>query len=257
MPEPLRVVIVDDEPPARAVVREYVERLSDVTIVAECANGFEAVKAVTELSPDLLILDVQMPKLNGFEVLELLGRAVPIVFVTAYDQYALRAFEVHAVDYLLKPFSEERFAEALSRVRERLRARESSAAAAEDSPGLDVPALVAYARPRQGPVERILIRDGAQVHVIPVDRIDYVEAQDDYVCFKSEGKQHLKDQTMSAVEASLDPARFVRIHRSYLLNIDRIARVELYAKDSRIAILRDGTRLPVSRAGYTRLSKLL
>jgi two-component system LytT family response regulator len=257
MRDPLRVVIVDDEPPARAVVREYVDRLSDVTIVAECANGFEAVKAVTELSPDLLILDVQMPKLNGFEVLELLGRAVPIVFVTAYDQYALRAFEVHAVDYLLKPFSEERFAEALSRVRERLRARESSAAAAEDSPGLDVSALVADARPRQGPVERILIRDGAQVHVIPVDRIDYVEAQDDYVCFKSEGKQHLKDQTMSAVEASLDPARFVRIHRSYLLNIDRIARVELYAKDSRIAILRDGTRLPVSRAGYARLSKLL
>ena len=257
MPDPLRVVIVDDEPPARAVVREYVDRLADVTIVAECANGFEAVKAVSELSPDLLILDVQMPKLNGFEVLELLGRAVPIVFVTAYDQYALRAFEVHAVDYLLKPFSEERFAEALSRVRERLRVREASGASAEEASGLDVPALVAEARPRQGPVERILIRDGAQVHVIPVDRIDYVEAQDDYVCFKSEGKQHLKDQTMSAVEASLDPARFVRIHRSYLLNIDRIARVELYAKDSRVAILADGSRLPISRSGYQRLQGLL
>jgi two-component system LytT family response regulator len=250
-------VIVDDEPPARAVVREYVERLQDVTIVAECANGFEAVKAVSELSPDLLLLDVQMPKLNGFEVLELLGRSVPIVFVTAYDQYALRAFEVHAVDYLLKPFSEERFAEAISRVRERLRARDSVDAPGEEPSGLDVDKLVADARPRQGPVERILIRDGAQVHVIPVDRIDYVEAQDDYVCFKSEGRQHLKDQTMAAAEASLDPARFVRIHRSYLLNIDRIARVELYAKDSRIAILRDGTRLPVSRAGYARLSKLL
>jgi two-component system, LytTR family, response regulator len=252
--EPLRVVIVDDEPPARAVVREYIGRLPGVTIVAECSNGFEAVKAVSEQSPDLLLLDVQMPKLNGFEVLELLGRSVPIVFVTAYDQYALRAFEVHAVDYLLKPFSEERFAEAIERVRERLRARESQEDA---SSGLDVPALVADARPRQGPVERILIRDGAQVHVIPVDRIDYVEAQDDYVCFKSEGKQYLKDQTMAAVEASLDPARFVRVHRSYLLNIDRIARVELYAKDSRIAILRDATRLPVSRAGYARLSKLL
>jgi two-component system LytT family response regulator len=251
--EALRVVIVDDEPPARAVVREYIGRHPGVTIVAECANGFEAVKAVSELTPDLLFLDVQMPKLDGFEVLELLGRAVPIVFVTAYDQYALRAFEVHAVDYLLKPFSEERFAEALDRVRERLRARDAEGQAE----GLDVAALVAQARPKQGPLERVLIRDGAQVHVIPVDRIDYVEAQDDYVCFKAEGRQYLKDQTMATLEASLDPARFVRIHRSYLLNIDRIARVELYAKDSRIAILRDATRLPVSRAGYARLSKLL
>jgi two-component system LytT family response regulator len=249
----LRVVIVDDEPPARAVVREYLGRQTGVTIVAECGNGFDAVKAVSELSPDLLFLDVQMPKLNGFEVLELLGRDVPIVFVTAYDQYALRAFEVHAVDYLLKPFSEERFAEALDRVRERLRGRE----AGEQPEALDVSALVGQARPRRGPLERVLIRDGAQVHVIPVERIDYVEAQDDYVCYKADGKQYLKDQTMSAVEASLEPSRFVRIHRSYLLNIERIARVELYAKDSRIAILRDGTRLPVSRAGYARLSKLL
>jgi two-component system LytT family response regulator len=117
--------------------------------------------------------------------------------------------------------------------------------------------LVSQARPGQAPLERVLIRDGAQVHVIPVDRVDYVEAQDDYVCFKADGRQYLKDQTLTKVEAALDPARFVRIHRSYLLNIDRIARVELYAKDSRVAILRDGTRLPVSRAGYARLSKLL
>jgi two-component system LytT family response regulator len=173
---------------------------------------------------------------------------VPVVFITAYDQYALRAFEVHAVDYLLKPFSEERFADALSRVRARLQAR---------APAADIEALVAAGRPRRGPVERVLIRNGSQVHVLPVEKIDYVEAQDDYVCVKSEGKQYLKDQTMGALEASLDPAHFVRIHRSYLLNIERIARVELYAKDSRVAILRDGTRLPVSRAGYARLSRLL
>ena len=247
----LRVVIVDDEPPARSVVREFLGRHSGIDVVAECGNGFDAVKAVSELSPDLLFLDVQMPKLDGFEVLELLGRDVPVVFITAYDQYALRAFEVHAVDYLLKPFSEERFAEALERTRERLRSR----GAAEGS--VDVDALVAQARPRQGPLERVLIRDGAQVHVIPVDRLDYVEAQDDYVAFKADGRQYLKDQTMAKVEESLDPARFVRIHRSYLLNIERIARVELYAKDSRVAILRDGTRLPVSRAGYARLAKLL
>lgn len=247
MADSLRVAIVDDEPLARAMVRQCINAHPGVEVVAECANGFEAVKAVTELSPDLLFLDVQMPKLSGFEVLELVGRDVAVVFTTAYDQYALRAFDVHAVDYLLKPFSEERFAEALSRARERLASKEA----------LPVDALVSGARPRQGPLERVLIRDGSRVHVLPVDRIDYVEAQDDYVCFKSDGKSYLKDQTLGAVEASLDAARFVRIHRSYLLNIDRLARVELYAKDSRVAILRDGARLPVSRAGYARLAKLL
>ena len=242
----LRIVIVDDEPLARTVVREFAERLG-VQVVAECGNGFEAVKAVSELAPDLMFLDVQMPKLDGFEVLELLGRSVPVVFTTAYDQYALKAFEVHAIDYLLKRFSEERFAEALSRARARLNAKEE----------VPIEDLVHDARPRTGSVERVLIRDGAQVHVLPVEKIDFVEAQDDYVCFKSEGKDYLKDQTMGALEAQLDPSRFVRIHRSYLLNIERIARVELYAKDSRVAILRDGRRLPVSRAGYARLAKLL
>lgn len=243
----LRVVIVDDEPLARAVIREYLKAHPGVEVVAECGNGFEAVKAVSERSPDLLFLDVQMPKLDGFEVLELLGRSIPVVFTTAHDQYALRAFDVHAVDYLLKPFDEARFAEALARARARIAAHEPT----------PVDELIADARPRQGALERVLIRDGAQVHVLPVDRIDYVEAQDDYVCFKADGREYLKDQTMAAVEAALDPARFVRIHRSYLLNIERIARVELYAKDSRVAILRDGRRLPVSRAGYARLAKLL
>jgi two-component system, LytTR family, response regulator len=246
--ESFKVVIVDDEPLARSVVREFLKAHPGVEVVAECGNGFDAVKAVTELSPDLIFLDVQMPKLNGFEVVELLGRGVPVVFTTAYDEYAIRAFEVHAVDYLLKPFSEERFAEALSRARTRVQARE---------PVGGLAALVKEGQAREAPLERVLIRDGAQVHVLPVDKIDYVEAQDDYVCFKAEGKQYLKDQTMGALEASLDPTRFVRIHRSYLLNIERIARVELYAKDSRVAILRDGSRLPVSRAGYARLSKLL
>jgi len=241
----LRIVIVDDEPLARTVVREYAAAEAGVDIVAECANGFEAVKAVTELKPDLVLLDVQMPKLDGFEVLELIGGDVPVVFITAYDQYALRAFEVHAIDYLLKPFSAERFQQAIARARERRRAT------------LPVDEIVREARPRTGPVERVLIRDGTQVHVLPVDKIDYVEAQDDYVAFTSEGKQYLKDQALGAVEAALDASRFVRIHRSYILNIDRIARVELYAKDSRVAILRDGTKLPVSRAGYARLSELL
>jgi two-component system LytT family response regulator len=244
----LRIVIVDDEPLARAVVREYAAGDAAIEVVAECGNGFEAVKAVADLKPDLVLLDVQMPKLDGFEVLELLGRDQPVVFITAYDQYALRAFEVHAVDYLLKPFSAERFAEAIERARERARARAA----------MPLEAIVRDARPpRAGYAGRVLIRDGAHVHVLPIDAIDYVEAQDDYVAFKSAGKQYLKDQTLAAVETSLDPARFVRVHRSFVLNIDRISKVELYAKDSRMAILKDGTRLPVSRAGYARLSQLL
>src|SRR3954454_7649366 len=243
----LRIVVVDDEPLARAVVREFAAADPEIEIVADCANGFEAVKAVAELKPDLVLLDVQMPKLDGFEVLELLGRDQAVIFITAYDQYALRAFEVHAVDYLLKPFSLERFREAIARARERVRARAVT----------PIDEVVRDARPRTGPTERVLIRDGANVHVLPVDKIDYVEAQDDYVAFKTEGKQYLKDQTLAAVEATLDPARFVRVHRSFVLNIDRISKVELYAKDSRMAILRDGTCLPVSRAGYARLSQLL
>jgi two-component system LytT family response regulator len=250
MDTPLRIVIVDDEALARAVVREYAAAAPDIEIVADCANGFEAVKAVAELKPDLVLLDVQMPKLDGFEVLELLGRDQPVIFITAYDQYALKAFEVHAVDYLLKPFSAERFQEAIARARERLRAKAAV-------PADEVDKIIRDAKPRTGPAGRILIRDGANVHVLPVDKVDYVEAQDDYVAFKSEGKQYLKDQTLSAVEETLDPSRFVRIHRSFILNVDRISKVELYAKDSRMAILRDGTRLPVSRAGYARLSQLL
>jgi two-component system LytT family response regulator len=240
----MRVAIVDDEELARRVLREYLSPLPDVEVIAECANGFEAVKAVSELRPDLLLLDVQMPKLSGFEVLELVGKEVAVVFTTAYDQYALRAFEVHAVDYLLKPFSPERLAEALSRARERL-------GRGERWP----PAEVAVAaRPQVGHATRVLVRDGPRVHVIPIHKIDYVQAQDDYVAFRSDGKDYLKEQTLADVEATLDPAKFVRIHRSYLLALDRLARVELDERENRVAVLTTGQKLPVSRAGYTRLS---
>ena len=241
----LRIAVVDDEPLARAVLCEYLATEANVEVVAQCANGFEAVKAVSELTPDLLLLDVQMPKLDGFEVLDLVGRDVAVVFTTAYDQYALRAFEVHAVDYLLKPISAERLSEALVRVRERLGRGERSA-----SPG----ALAAAKR--EGYVQRVLVRDGPRVHVIAVDKIDYVQAQDDYVCFRSEGKDYLKEQTLAETETSLDPAVFVRIHRSYLLNLSRLTRVDQDERENRVAVLTDGRRLPVSRAGYQRLSSL-
>jgi two-component system LytT family response regulator len=246
-PIPLRVAVVDDEPLARAVLCEFLAAEPNVEVVAQCANGFEAVKAVSELAPDLLLLDVQMPKLDGFEVLDLVGRDVAVVFTTAYDQYALRAFEVHAVDYLLKPIGAERLSEALARVRERLGRGERAA-----SPG-----AMAAAKPREGHAHRVLVRDGPRVHVIPVDKIDYVQAQDDYVCFRSEGKDYLKEQTLADVETSLDPKAFVRIHRSYVLNLARLVRVDQDERENRVAVLTDGRRLPVSRAGYTRLNSLL
>jgi two-component system LytT family response regulator len=243
----LKIAIVDDEELARAVVREYLAEIADVEIVAECANGFEAVKAVSDLQPDLLILDVQMPKLNGFEVLELVGHDVAVVFVTAFDQYAIRAFEVHAVDYLLKPFGADRLAAAIARVRERLGRGET----------LPVQELASSGQPAPGLARRILVRDGPRVHVLPVEKIDYVQAQDDYVCFRCEGKEYLKEQTLGQVEATLEPAKFVRIHRSYLLNLDRLSRVETDERENRIAMLADGRRLPISRAGYARLTALL
>jgi two-component system LytT family response regulator len=245
----LRVAIVDDEMPARQVLREYLGAEADVEIVAECANGFEAVKAVAERTPDLLLLDVQMPKLDGFEVLELVGRETAVIFTTAYDQYALRAFDVHAIDYLLKPFSRERLQEALARARTRL-ARGPAVNAAPAG-------LAAAARPPGEWLSRIVIRDGAEVHVVPIDQVDYVEAQDDYIAVRVGERALLKEQTLGEIERQLDPRRFVRIHRSFLLNLDRLARLEPTSKDSRMAILRDGRRLPVSRSGYARLQELL
>jgi two-component system LytT family response regulator len=245
--KPLRIVIADDEDLARSLVREYLKDSLELEIIAECRNGFEAVKAVTELKPDLLLLDIQMPRLDGFEVLELIERETNVIFITAYDQYAIRAFDVHAIDYLLKPFSPERLSEALDRAKKKIDRGEPTATAA----------LAAEARPPGTKADRILIRDGGDVHVIPMAKIDYVEAQDDYVCFRADGKRYLKQQTLADVEAALDPARFVRIHRSYILNVDRLAKLELYAKDSHAAILRDGTRLPVSRSGYSRLNAMI
>ena len=244
---PLRIAIVDDEALARSVLSEYLTAMPDVELVAQCANGFDAVKVVSDLKPDLLLLDVQMPKLDGFEVLQLVGREVAVVFVTAYDQYALKAFEVHAVDYLLKPFSPERLSEAIDRARQRL-------GRGEPTP---IDALTAAARPDRGPASRILVRDGSKVHVLPVGRIAYIQAQDDYICFSCDGKSYLKEQTLADVEAALDATKFARIHRSYLLNLDFLARVELDERENRVAVLTDGRKLPVSRGGYARLSELL
>jgi two-component system LytT family response regulator len=240
-------MIVDDEDLARDIVREYLASYPGFEIVGESSNGFDAVQAISELQPDLLFLDVQMPKLNGFEVLSLLDVRPKIIFVTAYDSYAIKAFEVNAVDYLLKPFSRERFGQALMRV------TGTDAAAAHD----DIDTLIRSNRLPAAPVERILVRDGTRVHVIPAESVDHIEAQDDYVTIYAAGKKYLKLERLSDLETSLDNRRFVRIHRSHLVNIERLVRLETYAKDSRIVILTDGTKLPVSRSGYEKLKGLL
>ncbi len=244
---PLRVIVVDDEALARTLLRELLAAHADIENIAECGNGFEAVKAVTEKKPDLILLDIQMPKLDGFDVLELLGTEVPVIFVTAYDQYAIKAFQVHAVDYLLKPFGAERLAEALARARVRVGTRES----------LPATALVSEMRAARSPLERILIRDKADVHVIPVAKIDYFESQDDYVSLKVGDKTLLKEQTLAELEQLLDPGRFVRIHRRYLLNVARLAKIEQSITDSRVAVLQDGTEIPISRSGYAKLREIL
>jgi two-component system LytT family response regulator len=252
----LKVVLVDDEAPARRLLVEFLAADPGIEVVAECANGFEAVKVIAERTPDLVFLDVQMPKLDGFEVLELLDPRPAVVFSTAYDEYALKAFEVHAVDYLLKPYGRERLAEALVRVRERLALR-AGAAGVAGTAGPSGAQLAAAARPPGQYLERLLVKDGANVHVIPVETLDYLEAQDDYVSIHVGAKSWLKTQPLSELAEGLDPARFVRVHRSFVVSLDRIARLEPYAKDSRVAILRDGTEVPVSRAGYARLKELM
>lgn len=243
----IRTVIVDDELPAREILREFLAADEDCEIVAECANGFEAVKAVAQHDPDLLLLDIQMPKLDGFEVLELLDRSPIVVFVTAHDEHALRAFEVHALDYLLKPLSQERFRQVMERVKRTL------------GQHLDREPLTGLATSlRAKPLQRVVVRgeDGA-IQVVPVSRLDYVEASDDAILIATGGVKLRKQQPIGELAVQLDPDRFVRIHRAYVANIERIEKIELYAKDSRVAILRDGTRLPVSRSGYARLRELL
>jgi two-component system LytT family response regulator len=241
----IRVLIVDDEAPARALLREMLSVEADVEIVGEATTGLEAVKAAGELKPDAVFLDIEMPKLDGFEVLELLDPAIAVVFVTAYDSHALRAFEVHAVDYVLKPYRAERLREALSRARGRV----------GDRP--DAGVLARAARPSGAYARRVVVKDGGHIHVVPVERLDYAQAQDDYVALRTEGKMLLKAQTLGALEASLDPSLFVRVHRSFLVRLDRIRTLEPYGKNDHVAILTDGTRVPVSREGYARLRQLL
>jgi two-component system, LytTR family, response regulator len=243
----IRVLIVDDEEPARALLREVLSAEPDVEVVGDAANGFEAVRLAGELQPDAAFLDIEMPKLSGFEVAELLGPEVAVVFVTAYDRFAVKAFEVHAADYVLKPYRAERLREALRRARER----------AQSGKRPDPSAVAAAARPEGRYAERVVVRDGREIRVFPLAAIDALEAEDDYVAIRSGGRKYLKLQTLNGLAATLDPARFVRVHRSFVVNLDRVTRIEPFARNSHVAVLADGSRVPVSREGHARLRTAL
>jgi len=246
-PTKRRVLIADDEEPARRLLSEYLRAHPEWTVVAQAKNGLEAVELAKEHSPELLLLDVQMPKLDGFEVLGLIAPELAVVFTTAFDEYAVRAFEVHAVDYLLKPFSADRFSEALARVEKRL----------GETRAVTAPTLAQAARPAGSHLERLAIRDGAEIVIIPVAQIDYVRGQDDYIEVFHGARSSLTQQTLQSLESALDPRQFVRVHRSYLLNVSHVARIEPWGQGSKLAVLHDGRTVPVSRSGEARLRAAL
>ena len=247
----LRALIVDDEDLARRLIREYLQGHADIDIVGECENGLDAVKQIGALQPDLVFLDIQMPRLTGLEVLELTGRRAGVIFTTAYDEHAIKAFELHAVDYLLKPFSKARFDDALARART-LHAPAAQAPESAAKGGLD--ALVTR---KTGPLERILIRDREQVHVIAIEQVECIEAQGDYLAIHADGKCHLKPQRISEIEEQLDATRFLRVHRSFIISLAHLQAIERPGPDRHAARLRSGKRVPISRSGYEKLRTLV
>ena len=247
----IRVAIVDDERAAREALREYLAAEADIDIVAECANGFEAVKAVANLHPDLLLLDVQMPKLDGFEVLELVGQETAVIFTTAYDEYALRAFEVHALDYLLKPFGRERFRETLKHARASLERRRAG------DLGRRLLALVNDIKPEAPKLDRLVVKSGGRVFFLRTDDLDWIEAAGNYVRLHLGEEAHLFRETMTRMEARLDTRRFVRIHRSRIVNTERIKELQPWFNGEYVVVLRNGTRLPLSRGYRDKLQEQL
>lgn len=244
----MTALIIDDEPLARAFVRECLQAYPQVTVAGECDNGFEAAKAIQQLQPDLLFLDIQMPKINGFELLELLEQRPAVIFTTAYDEYALQAFEAHAVDYLLKPFSPERFAKAVEKFLD---------GASREQQQKAVAGLVQHTAVDAAHAGRIVVKTGGKIRIIPWTEVRYLEAADDYVKIHTADGVHLKNKTLAYYEQTLPTAQFVRVHRSFLANVQEITRIEPYEKDSHIALLKSGARVPVSRAGYARLKEVL
>jgi two-component system LytT family response regulator len=246
--EKIKTIIIEDEAPAREIIKHYLKELDFIDVIAECCDGFSGLKSISVLKPDLVFLDIQMPRLTGIELLEVLTEKPAIIFTTAYDQFALKAFELNAVDYLLKPFPKRRFLDAVNKAADKIRS------------GTEIPdpgQLLAKKPETAATVNRIVVRKGNAINLIPVELVKYVEAQDDYVMIYHSAGKALKQQTMKFYEENLPVNDFVRIHRSYIVRVQEINRIEPYEKDNHVAVLKSGEKLPVSRAGYKHLKEEL
>ena len=245
----IKIIIIDDEKLARELIKSYLKKINNVELVAECSDGFEGIEQINEQKPDLIFLDIQMPKLTGFEMLEILEEPPVIIFTTAFDQYALKAFEVNATDYLLKPFSEVRFAEALNKA---IKLITNVPPVKQELDG-----LVKSVEKRNEFLDRVIIKSGQKIQIIPIEAIKYIEAQDDYTMFYTEKGDFLKQKTMKYFEENLDPKNFLRIHRSYIVKLSSIKQIELLEKESYQVLLIDGKKLPVSKSGYQNLKEII
>lgn len=246
----LQTLIIEDEELARNLLRSYLKDQPDIEIIGECENGFDGVKAINEKKPDLVFLDIQMPKITGFEMIELLDHKPQIIFTTAYDQYALKAFELNAVDYLLKPFSKERMQKAIEKVVHHIQHNENNIEKLEELTNF---------RPGEAYIDRVVVKDRHKIHIITVDKIRYIESLDDYVMIYTHDGRHMKQKTMKYFETYLDPKNFIRIHRSFIVQVDNIAEIQQYEKESYVVILKDTnkTKLKVSKTGYKRIKEIL
>lgn len=244
----IKVILIDDEPLARSIVREYLQSYSDIEIVEECNDGFDGVKNIAKHKPDLIFLDIQMPKINGFEMLELVENPPAVIFTTAFDEYALKAFEAHAVDYLLKPFSKERFDKAMHKW---LGSRTQA------DTKINQQALLENEVRQPEERTRVVVKEGGNIRIIPIHEIQYIEAYDDYVKIFTQKEMFLKKKTMSFYEQMLDPAQFIRVHRSYILQLNQLTRIEPLEKDTHVALLKNGNRIPLSKTGYVKLKGVL
>ena len=248
MDKKIKAVIIDDEKLARDIIAKYLSTNNKIQVVGECSNGFEGAKIISEQKPDIVFLDIQMPKINGFELLELIDNPPLVIFTTAFDQYAIKAFEVNAIDYLLKPFSLQRFDEALQKAINKLNSQNMSVQKLNSLNEL-------YKKGEF--LNRIVVKANHKIHIIPTDQIRYIEAQDDYVMIYSELGKYLKQKTLKSLDNRLDNNKFIRIHRSYILNLNFLKQLELFGKGSYKVITKDGTKLPVSKSGYAKLKEVL
>lgn len=244
----MKAIIIDDENLARELIKAYLKKFDQVEVIAECSDGFQGLKAIQQHNPDLIFLDIQMPKITGFEMLELIENPPVVIFSTAFDQYAIKAFELNATDYLLKPYSEARFEEAVKKAIAKIGQKESNQKELE---GLK------ETRSEQESLDRIVVKTGNKIQILALNQVHHFEAQDDYVAIHSDQGKFLKLMRMKALENGLPTGDFVRIHRSHIVNVKHIEKLELYEKDSYILYLKNGQQLPVSRSGHGRLKEVL